>query len=83
MPIKGKRILELHENYFLGDIGLRHSLLGYRENDISGILENIVFLELKRQGYVVFIGKVGRQEVDFMAIIRANAKMGYQHKPGH
>lgn len=65
--IKGKRILELHEKYFLGDIGLRHSLLGYRESDISGILENIVFLELKRQGYEVFIGKFGNYEVDFIA----------------
>ncbi len=65
--IKGKRILELHEKYFLGDIGLRHALLGYREADISGILENIVFLELKRQDYQVFIGKLGQYEVDFVA----------------
>jgi len=65
--IKGKRLLELHEKYFLGDIGLRHALLGYREADISGILENIVFLELKRQGYEVFIGKLGSFEIDFIA----------------
>jgi len=52
--IKGKCFLEFHEKYYLGDIGLRHVLLGYREADISGILENIVFLELKRRGYGVF-----------------------------
>jgi uncharacterized protein len=65
--IKGKRILELHEKYYLGDIGLRHALLGFRESDVSGILENIVFLELKRRGYRVAIGKLGNREVDFIA----------------
>ena len=65
--IKGKRLLEIHEKYFLGEIGIRHALLGYREGDISGLLENIVFLELKRRGYKVFIGKLNTQEVDFIA----------------
>jgi len=65
--IKGKRILEIHDKYFLGNIGLRHALLGYREGDISGILENLVFLELKRRGYKVFIGKLNDKEVDFIA----------------
>ena len=64
--IKGKCLLELHEKYFLGDIGLRHALLGYWEANIGGILENIVFLVLKRQGYEVFIGKFGAHEVDFV-----------------
>lgn len=75
--IKGKRILELHEKYFLGDIGLRHSLLGYREADISGMLENLVFLELKRRGYAVYIGKVGTKEIDFIAT-KAGEKMYVQ-----
>ncbi|MFH1580509.1 MAG: ATP-binding protein [Pseudomonadota bacterium] len=65
--IKGKRLLELHEKYYLGDVALRHALLGYREGDISGVLENLVFLELKRRGYQVFIGKVDNREVDFIA----------------
>lgn len=65
--IKGKRILELHEKYYLGDIGLRHALLGYREADIAGMLENLVFLELKRRGYDIFIGKYGTKEIDFIA----------------
>ncbi|MBC8434055.1 MAG: ATP-binding protein [Desulfobacterales bacterium] len=65
--LKGKRILELHEKYYLGDIGLRHALLGFREADISGILENIVFLELKRRGYRITIGKAGNREIDFIA----------------
>ena len=65
--IKGKRLLELHEKYYLGDIGMRHAILGFREGDISGLLENLVFLELKRRGYKVFIGQLGKQEIDFIA----------------
>ena len=65
--LKGKRHLELHEKYYLNEIGIRHALLGYREADIGGILENIVFLELKRRGYSVSIGKFGDREVDFIA----------------
>lgn len=65
--IKGKRLLELHEKYYLGDIGLRHAMLGFQERDISGLLENLVFLELKRRGYKVFIGQFGNQEIDFIA----------------
>lgn len=65
--LKGKRLLEIHEKYYLGDIGIRHALLGYREADISGILENIVFLELLRRGYQVWVGKLGDREIDFVA----------------
>ena len=65
--IKGKRLLELHEKYYLGDIGLRHALLGFRDADLGGVLENVVFLELKRRGYRVAIGKLGNREIDFIA----------------
>jgi predicted AAA+ superfamily ATPase len=65
--VKGKRLLELHEKYYLGDVALRHALLGYREGDISGVLENLVFLELIRRGYQVAIGKIGNKEIDFIA----------------
>ena len=65
--IKGKRLLELYEKYYLGDVALRHALLGYREGDISGVLENIVYLELKRRGYNVFVGKFENKEIDFIA----------------
>lgn len=66
--IKGKRLLEINEKYYLGDIGLRHALLGYRQENKNGLLENLVFLELKKQGYTVFIGKIGDKEVDFIAL---------------
>ena len=65
--IKGKRLLEIHEKYYMGDIGLKHSMLGYKMNDISGHLENIVFLELLARGYKVNIGKINELEVDFIA----------------
>jgi predicted AAA+ superfamily ATPase len=65
--LKGKRLLEFHEKYYLGDFGMRHALLGFREGDISGLLENVVFLELLRRGYRVNVGRFGDREVDFVA----------------
>ncbi|MDQ1354521.1 MAG: uncharacterized protein QG657_4830 [Acidobacteriota bacterium] len=65
--IKGKRILEIHEKYFAGDVGIRHALLSYKETEIAGVLENLVFLELKRRNYSVYIGRLGDKEIDFIA----------------
>lgn len=65
--IKGKRLLETQEKYYLSDLGLRHAVMGYRDNDIAGMLENVVYLELKRRGYSVKIGKQDSAEVDFVA----------------
>ena len=65
--IKGKRLLELYEKYYLGDLSLRHAMLGYKETAISGMLENLVFLELKRRGFNIHIGKYGSKEIDFIA----------------
>ncbi|MHB1453430.1 MAG: ATP-binding protein [Saccharofermentanales bacterium] len=68
--IKGKKILETQERYFLSDLGMRHAILGFRDNDISGVLENAVYLELRRRGYAVNIGKQEGREVDFIATRR-------------
>ncbi len=65
--IKGKKFLEVSEKYFIGDIGLKYARVGYDQNDINAILENTVFLELKRRGYTVFIGKLDDKEIDFIA----------------
>lgn len=65
--IKGKRLLETQEKYYLSDLGLRHAVIGYRDNDIAGLLENTVYLELLRRGYSVHIGKQDVAEVDFVA----------------
>lgn len=65
--IKGKEYLRLLDKYYLADIGLRYYLLGTRNVDQGHILENIVYLELLRRGYQVYIGKAGSAEVDFVA----------------
>ena len=65
--VKGKQLLKtLGKNYII-DMGFRNLLLGYRDADRGHILENIVFLELLRRDYRVYIGKVGETEVDFVA----------------
>lgn len=66
--IKGKQYLVTGSKYYVADIGLRYFLLGSRQTDQGHILENIVYLELLRRGYEVFIGKIGDAEVDFIAI---------------
>lgn len=65
--IHGKRHLEISEKYYLGDLGLRHALIGYHAESINQFLENIVYLELLRRGYHVSIGKLGTHEIDFIA----------------
>lgn len=66
--VHGKEHLRVGNKYYLVDIGLRNLLLGIRPNDFGHILENIVYLELRRRGNHVFVGKVGKQEVDFVCL---------------
>ena len=63
--IKGKDYLKTGDKYYICDLGLRYYLLG-EVRDSGSILENIVFLELKRRGYEIYVGKVGNKEVDFV-----------------
>ena len=65
--IKGKQYLETQGKYYIVDIGLRYFLLGSKYVDMGHILENVVYLELIRQGYKVSIGKINNLEVDFVA----------------
>ncbi len=65
--IKGREILKTQEKFYASDVSLVYATMGYRDRMISGILENIVFLELKRRGYQVYIGKLDNKEIDFIA----------------
>lgn len=65
--IKGKEILKTQEKFFVSDVSLLYATMGYRDRQIAGILENIVFLELKRRNYQVYIGKLDTREIDFIA----------------
>lgn len=65
--LRGKEILKTNEKYFAGDQSLLYALMGFRDRLISGVLENIVMLELKRRGYRVFVGKLDQKEIDFVA----------------
>lgn len=65
--VKGKQLLKTLEKNYIIDMGFRNMLLGYRDVDRGHILENIVFLELIRRDYRVYIGKIGEAEVDFIA----------------
>ena len=65
--LQGKSILKTQEKYYLADVSLKYALLGYNRKMLDGAMENIVFLELKRRGYNVFIGKNNTKEIDFVA----------------
>lgn len=64
--IKGKQYLETNEKYYATDVTMRYALLGRKNLDVGHILENVVYLELIRRGYKVYIGKVDDNEVDFV-----------------
>ncbi len=66
--VRGKKILSTGAKFYLSDVGLRFYLLGTRGVDYGHILENVVYLELKRRGYDVYVGKSEKAEVDFVAI---------------
>lgn len=65
--LQGKNILKTQEKFYLADVSLRYSVLGYTVDSVASSLENIVYLELKRRGYDVYIGKIKDKEIDFVA----------------
>lgn len=75
--IKGKQYLKTLEKYYFVDVGLRYALLGKSGTDVGHILENVVYLELLRRGYDVYVGQIGELEVDFVAM-NADGKTYFQ-----
>ena len=65
--VKGKQYLQSGEKYYATDVTMRYALLGRRNIDAGHMLENIVYLELIRRGYKVYIGRTGEKEVNFVA----------------
>lgn len=65
--LRGKAILKTQEKFYLADVALRYSVLGYNEDSVAASLENVVYLELLRRGHEVYIGKTPDGEVDFVA----------------
>ena len=72
--LHGKEILKTQEKFYLADTSLRYSVLGYNEDTVASSLENVVYLELCRRGYTVYIGKTNDGEIDFVAV-RQNEKL--------
>ena len=75
--LHGKEILKTQEKFYLADVALRYSVLGYNADSVASSLENIVYLELCRRGYTVNVGKTGDSEIDFVAV-RQNEKIYVQ-----
>ncbi|MEA3363614.1 MAG: ATP-binding protein [Thermodesulfobacteriota bacterium] len=66
--VVGKRLFEIQEKYYFEDLGLRHTLIGFKQVDMGKILENAVFNHLECTGYTVMVGKLGEREIDFVAV---------------
>lgn len=75
--LQGKEILKTQEEFYLADVALRYSVLGYNADSVASSLENIVYLELCRRGYTVYVGKTSDGEIDFVAV-RQNEKIYVQ-----
>lgn len=75
--LQGKKLLKTQEKFYAADTALRYSVLGYNPNSVAAALENVVYLELCRRGYSVYVLKTKTGEVDFVAV-RQNEKIYVQ-----
>lgn len=75
--LQGKEILKTQEKFYVADSAIRYSVMGFSPDSVAAMLENVVYLELCRRGYDVYIGKIGAGEIDFVAS-RENNKLYVQ-----
>ena len=68
--MQGKSVLKTQEKFYLADASLKYCIMGFNPKSIAAMLENVVYFELKRRGYEVYIGKNGTKEIDFVAVRR-------------
>ena len=68
--LQGKSVLKTQEKFYLADASLKYSIMGFNPKSIAAMLENIVYFELRRKGYEVYVGKNEKKEVDFVAVRR-------------
>lgn len=68
--LQGKSVLKTQGKFYLADQSLKYCIMGFNPKSIASMLENIVYFELKRRGYEVYIGKLGTKEIDFVAMKR-------------
>lgn len=68
--LQGKSVLKTQEKFYLADASLKYCIMGFNPSSISSMLENIVYFELLRRGYEVYIGKFETREIDFVAVQR-------------
>lgn len=70
--VEGKEILKTQEKFYIADPAFRYSVLGFSADSVAAMLENLIYLELLRRGYQVYVGKLGTAEVDFVAMKQEN-----------
>ncbi|MCD8254715.1 MAG: ATP-binding protein [Oscillospiraceae bacterium] len=68
--LQGKAVLKTQEKFYLADGSLKYCIMGFNPKSVAAMLENIVYFELRRNGYDVYIGKNGAKEIDFVAVRR-------------
>lgn len=68
--LKGKSVLKTQEKFYLADASLKYGMMGFQPESVAAMLENVVYFELRRRGYEVYIGKNETKEIDFVAMRR-------------
>lgn len=68
--LQGKSVLKTQEKFYLADASLKYCIMGFNPKSIAAMLENIVYFELRRKGYDVYVGKNETKEIDFVAVRR-------------